>query len=504
MPNIVRQFSKNVFSSWVSLAVRVVLVFLVNPFIIHTLGNSLYGAWMLVFSIINYLTIFDLGLKQAVVRFVSKFLGLKDFNKINSVLNTSFAVYSLIGIATIGVSLIVSYLVLDKFNIPPDILSQAQLVLLIIGVNVAVNFIMSAWADSLGAFHRFDVVNGLLIAEDILRNVTIVYLLLNGYGIVSMALSFLGFSILRQIIGAIALKRLFPEIKFSIRFVNRETMKMLYNYGLIGFFISIAWLLIANTDNVIIGYFFDTSAVAKYAIAGSIIIYLRNLILAVAFPLRPVISHYDALGRRENISIIYSKGTKYLYFITFVIGGAAIFLADDFIKLWLGPGYQQTADILKILVLPAALYLPQTIANSVLYGIEKHRNILYLIIVEGVLNLGISLILLKEYGIYGVAFGTVIPQVLLYLIVMPKIVQKLLGFGLVEFYKSTFISIFSALIVSAGSAYILQRILDINNWPVFFLVVALIAAISLTAGYLIADSDDIKRIFKGTSSRNIE
>ncbi|UCD18151.1 MAG: hypothetical protein JSV44_04365, partial [Candidatus Zixiibacteriota bacterium] len=96
MPNIVYQFSKNVFSSWVALAVRVLIVFLVNPFIIHTLGNDRFGAWMLIFSIINYLTVLDLGLKQALIRFVSKFLGLNEFDNINEVLNTSFAIYSVI------------------------------------------------------------------------------------------------------------------------------------------------------------------------------------------------------------------------------------------------------------------------------------------------------------------------------------------------------------------------------------------------------------------------
>jgi O-antigen/teichoic acid export membrane protein len=286
--------------------------------------------------------------------------------------------------------------------------------------------------------------------------------------------------------------------------VNRETFKILYNYSLIGFFISIAWLLIANTDNVVIGYFFDTASVAKYAIAGSIIIYLRNLVLAVAFPLRPVISHYEALGLKENISYIYSKGTKYLYYITFVIGGATVILADDFILLWLGPGYEPTAMILKILVLPAALFLPQAVANSVLYGIEEHRNILYLIIVEGILNLGLSLVLLKYYGIYGVAIGTVIPQILIYLIVLPLIVRRLLGFRLSEFYKSTFVSILAALTVSSGTAYIIGKLLSLDNWLSFFIIIAIIAAISLGVGCLIADREDMESILKGRRSRNIK
>ena len=88
MPNLIRQLAKNILSSWTSLAVRSIIVFLVNPFIIHTLGNDRYGVWVLVMSLINYMIIFDFGMKQALTRFISKFLGLNDFKKINAVIQT--------------------------------------------------------------------------------------------------------------------------------------------------------------------------------------------------------------------------------------------------------------------------------------------------------------------------------------------------------------------------------------------------------------------------------
>ena len=499
MPNIIRQFSKNVFTSWSALGVRVVLIFLVNPFIIHTLGDEQYGVWMLVFSLINYLTIFDLGLKQALIRFVSKFLAVKDYEKINGVLNTSFAVYSLIGLATIAVAFVLSFFVLDAFAIPEVLLERGRMVLLIIGLNVAVNFIMLSWGDSLQAFHRYDIINGLHIAEDILRTATIVYLLLNGYGIVAMAWSFLLFSLLRQGIAAVILKKLHPDLAMGRRFIRRDTLRLIFNYSLTGFFISVAWLLIANTDNIIVGYYFDTASVTKYAIAGSMVMYLRNLVLAVSFPLRPVISHYDSLNMADRITRIYSKGTQYLYYLTFAVAGGTLVFADRFIFLWLGAGYEQTATVLRLLVVPAAVFLPQAVANSVLYGIERHKHILYVIIIEGVLNVGLSLLLLRRYGIYGVALGTLIPQCLLYSLVLPRIIKRMLNINLAEFYVAALKSSGLALGISLALSYAMRTIATPSNWLMLAVQIGVVALGLAGGAILLIGRSDLKVILSGVS-----
>ncbi|MBN2226522.1 MAG: oligosaccharide flippase family protein [candidate division Zixibacteria bacterium] len=499
MPSIIRQFSKNVFTSWSALGVRVVLIFLVNPFIIHTLGDEQYGVWMLVFSLINYLTIFDLGLKQALIRFVSKFLAVKDYEKINAILNTSFAVYALIGLATIAMAVILSFFVLDVFAIPEALLEQGRMVLLIVGLNVAVNFIMLSWGDSLQAFHRYDIINGLHIAEDVLRTATIVYLLYTGYGIVAMAWSFLLFSLLRQSVAAILLKKLHPDLAMGKRFIRRDTLRLIFNYSLTGFFISVAWLLIANTDNVIIGYFFDTTAVTKYAIAGSIIMHLRNLVLAVSFPLRPVISHYDSLHMADKITLIYTKGTQYLYYLTFAVAGGTLVFADRFIFLWLGAGYEQTATVLRLLVVPAAVFLPQAVANSVLYGIERHKHILYIIVIEGVANVGLSLVLMRYYGIYGVAVGTLIPQCFLYAVVMPRIIKRLLGIRLAGFYAAALKASATALGLSLSLSYAMRMICTPSDWLILAAEIGVVVLGLAIGAFWLIGRDDWRVILSGVS-----
>lgn len=496
MSSLIGQFGKNIFSSWASLAIRVILVFLVNPFIIHTLGNEQYGVWILVISVLNYVTILDLGIKQALLRFISKYLGLGDMEKVNAMLSTAFFIYGIVGLIVIAATFILSFFVFDWLQIPEQYFVQGRLALLIMGLNTALSFVMICRGDSLGAFHRYDIVYGLMILEDILRTAAIIILLKSGYGLVAFALAFFVFSQLRLLLGAGFQKKLFPNVRIKFKPAAREIARDFLKYGFISFLISFAWLFISNTDNVLIGYFLDPASVTKYSIAAGFIVYLRAFIHAVTFPLRPIISHYETIDKSGNIKFIYTRGIKYFSFLAFIVGGITLNFADSLILLWMGPGYETSAVILKILILPAAIFLPQAIATSVMYGVDKHRKLLYIIIAEGLLNLVLSILLVGRYGLSGIAYGTIIPQVVIYMLVVPVIIRSILGIDLRQYYISFFYAVSIALAVSYAGGYLLIRLLNPSTWGIFFVEVVLTAALSLSMGFFIFDRDESGTILR--------
>ena len=502
MSSLVGQFGKNIFTSWASLAVRVILVFLVNPFIIHTLGNDQYGVWILIISILNYVTILDLGIKQALLRFVSKYLGLGDMEKVNAMLSTAFFIYGIIGLVVIAATFVLSFFVFDWLKIPEQYLFEGRMALLIMGLNCALNFVMISKGDSLGALHRYDIVYGLMIFEDVFRTAAILILLNMGYGLVAFALAFFVFSQLKLLLGAVFQKKLFPDIRVRFKPATKEVAGEFLKYGFISFLISFAWLFISNTDNVLIGYFLDTASVTKYAIAAGFIVYLRAFIHAVSFPLRPVISHYETTDKLGNIKFIYTRGIKYFSFLTFIVGGVTINFADYLILLWMGPGYETSALMLKILILPAAIFLPQAIAVSVMYGVDKHRNLLYIIIVEGLSNLILSILLVGKYGMTGIALGTAIPQVIIYLLVVPVVIRSILKIDLGQYYLSLAYAAGAAFAVSFLCGHLLISLASPASWGLFFVEVLAVVILSAAAGLVVFDREEFRTIFSRLRGNN--
>ena len=490
MPGTLKQFTKNIFSGWSALLVRTVITLAVSPVYIHLLGNDQYGIWVLGISIMNYTTLLDFGLRQAIIRFVSKYLQEDNYEKINGIIHSAFMLSSFAAMLTILFSVTISFIGIDLFNIAGGYEFTARLVLLIVGLDTAINFLFMAWGGSLGAFHRYDYLNGVIIAENILKAITLVLILKSGHGLIYFAAVFPFFSLLRNIVSAIILKMKFPRLKFGVGRVSEEAVRQLYRFGAVGFLISLSWLFIDNMDRILIGYLIDTETVTIFSVATVIMIFMRQFVLSASLPLRPVISSLESSGEMETIRHIYISGTKYLAWLTFSFAGGVFIFAESFIYLWMGPGYGESARILRLLVFPYAFYFSQAFGISIFYGTETHRKLLYLLIFEGAANFILSVILVQSYGVTGIILGTIIPQVPVYMIILPLLLKTSIGFSTGQYLKGTSMSILMASLATLLIAAIMETALEPSNWLYFAVDIAAVGVISIYGGIMILGRKD--------------
>src|ERR1700758_1415909 len=131
---------KNVGSSWFSLGVSILVGVFLSPFILHRLGDTAFGIWVLIFSITGYYGLFDLGIRSSVIRYVSTYTATNDVPGLTKLVNTSLATYTAIGIVAMAVTLVCSVYVEHLFRIPREFLSTARVLFLIVGASVAVGF----------------------------------------------------------------------------------------------------------------------------------------------------------------------------------------------------------------------------------------------------------------------------------------------------------------------------------------------------------------------------
>ena len=122
-----RQIIKNVGSSWFSLGFDVLVGLLLSPIILHWLGDTAFGIWVLIFSITGYYGLFDLGIRSSVVRYVSKFTATDDIEDLAKLVNTSLFTYSCIGALSLLVTAFLSFYVDHIFKIPPEFHSDCAL-----------------------------------------------------------------------------------------------------------------------------------------------------------------------------------------------------------------------------------------------------------------------------------------------------------------------------------------------------------------------------------------
>src|SRR5207248_5406429 len=113
------RFVNNVLWGWLTVGVNLIVGLVLSRYIVRKLGTERYGIWVLVFSILDYLWFFDLGLNTAVTNFCARFLATREPEKINEVINTALFYFFLLGVGIIGFTTLASSYVAGFFQVSP-------------------------------------------------------------------------------------------------------------------------------------------------------------------------------------------------------------------------------------------------------------------------------------------------------------------------------------------------------------------------------------------------
>jgi len=424
----------SVFSNWANLLTTVVLAFIVSPILIRQLGNETYGIWILIISVTSYFTVLDFGVNTAIVRYVSKYTALKDSLKTNEVYSSSFGLFSIIALVVIMFTLIFAYFFKDLFSITTFSQTYLYLVFLIVGIDLAANLVFSVFMGTMKGLQRFLEVNMIVIGCNILKNIILISLLLNGHSLLSMALLQLSINAIKFLLQYYVIRSKHPTIKASLTTINKPTIYKLYNYSIYSFAIAIATKILFYTDSVVIGAVLDVSQVTFYTIASMLTQYLEQFIWAIVVVFIPIISAKDAKGEK-NKSKLYVIGSKYSMLLCTPVIIVLLLNGDRFIALWMGEDYAETSgNVLKVLLVAYLFSLSQLIAHGILKGISKHKALAYILCIEAIINLFLSLYLAQYYGIIGVALGTVIPMVIVNLFILPYYTCSVLNIGFFRYF----------------------------------------------------------------------
>ncbi len=403
------------------------------PFIIHSLGDRMYGLWMIVGSFLGFYGMFDFGLASAVQRYISRAVGNKDHEEINKVMNTSLFLFTAIGVVTLLITaIIVIFVTFFSKNISE--INIFRQVIIILGLSIATGFPMRVFSAILLSNLRYDIYTFVEMAKLLVRTVLAVIFLKAGYGILALALITFGVEFAGYIFRFILVKVMFKYIILSRTLIDKARIKPLFKYSIVTFSIQISDRLRSSVDNFVIAAFLGLNFVTPYAIAFNLKQYLGKFITSAMDLTMPVFSQYEAKGDYKSIREKFMFITKLSSYLSILVGGTLIIFGKAFIARWVGEKYLSSYPILVVLVVPAIIASMQTPSVQLLYGISKHKFYAISNAVEGVANFILSLILVRKFGIMGVALGTAIPMVVIKFFVQPVYTCRAIRLNVYRYY----------------------------------------------------------------------
>lgn len=417
---------------------HVAVGFILSPFILHKLGDTAFGIWVLIFSLTGYYGLFDLGVRASIGRYVARFAATGDEKQFLRFLNTSLAVCGLLGLGVVFAAGIGAHFLGVWFRIPPDFLGTARILFFLVSADVALGFPLSVFGCVLEGYQNFWPLNFTHICSSLLRGILVVLALSLGGGLVSIALVSVGLNFLRHLSCLYLVFKTTP-LRLSVRFFDRSSLGQLLSYSAVSFTIIIAESLRFQSDAVVIGAFISATAVTYFAIASKLVEYSASLVTSLAQIFTPMASQCDAAGDQEGLRRVFVAGNRACAFVIFPLCAILITLGRPIIEAWVGGKYSSSYLILVVLIVPKTLLLAQAASMRILLGLGRQRLLALVVLLDGVANLVLSIVLLRYWGILGVALGTAIPLTCTSIFFLPQHLCRLLGVPLKRFFREAYL-----------------------------------------------------------------
>lgn len=416
----------------IHLVLLTVIGFFLTPFTIHWLGSEQYGIWALASAFVGYYSILDLGLSGAVFTHMSHAIGAKDYETGTKIYSTGLSVFSLLGGALVVVTLCLTAGIL-LFH--PGHAATLAIVILIVGFQTAVSFPMRAPFGVLNAGSHFEVTTAILILSAILRTIGTVIVLIDGKGVVGLAVVNMLAWIPGYVLICLAVHWRYPFIHTkTLGEWHRPTAHKLFSFGVPVLVGQIADRIRLQTDTVVVSFFMGLSAVTHYNIATTLVLYYMNGIVAIIGVLTPVLSMQMSARDLDGMRSSLITGTR----LAICTGGFAAFglivWGKVFIARWMGSAYVDAYPIVVVLVIAMFVDLWQSTTVNALYATMHQKTYAKINVSEAIANLALSILLAPRLGMLGVALGTLIPSIAVRALVQPWVVESKLGVPARKYY----------------------------------------------------------------------
>lgn len=458
--------------------VNILLPFVTRTIIIYKLGMDYVGLGGLFTSILNVLSLTELGFGAAISYTLYKPIAEGETSKVNAILNLYRKVYRFMGsiILILGVMLCPFLDKLVKGEHPADINLYVLFFLYIF--NTVVSYLAFAYKKILLAAHqRYDIEVGITMVTGLVQyGLQIVLLLLFAnyylYIIVLPIMTVVGNLVSYQVVS-----KKFPQYKCEGMLEQEEIMGIMKNVGG-AFFSKMGSTIYLSADNIVISAFLGLSVLGVYGNYYYVISALIAIFAVAHNTIRPVIGNCLVTESKEkNWELLKKMNYMYMCAVVFCCCCCAV-LYQSFEYLWGG-----TKNMLPfVMVILLVLYFYTGRISAVLTIFQEAAGIWwygkFVPLIAALVNLSLNLYLVNKVGLIGVIVSSIVSSLFvtfpgnIYIIFKYLFVEKQYK---MEYLRFTFLFTIKSVIIIVGT-YLICFGLD-GNTIVKFILKAIVCAI---------------------------
>lgn len=469
--NMITAVSSNVLTIIVGLVAQAVFI--------KILGSEYLGLNGLFSNVISMLGIVELGMGSAIIYNMYKPIAEENHEKIKSLMQfykKSYRIITLI-ISIIGIMIIpfIKYIV-DIESVTVDI--NVYLVYILFLLETICSYILSYKRSMLYADQKEYITNIIHMGYTILVNtmqLTFLYFTHDYY--LYLIIKVMMRLVENIVISSYVNRRYSYLLDNNVTKLDRKTEKDIFQKIRALFFHKIGTFIVSGTDNIIISKYLGLVTVGLYSNYYMIINAVQTVINHIIQATRASVGNLLVTESKTKQFDIFNK-IRFVNFWISCFSSICIFvIMDSFITIWIGYKFVLPTKVLLVLVINFFI-----VSSRSTYGAFKEAaGIFYedrfVPIIESLLNIVLSIIFVKKFGLMGVFMGTIGSGLVLWCYSYPKYVyNKLFGRKISDYMKET-IYYFIIFILIAGFTYSLAILISFDNVYLQFISNVLIALI---------------------------
>lgn len=470
-------YLKGISSTTLQKILTKIIGLIVTPIVLSYLGQDEYGIWIIIGSFLGYMGLMDIGITGSVTQLIAKNDNKETMKKINIIVNNSFFLQVIIGAIIIVLGIICSFFFPNWFEINPDSKETAFMAFLLAAIGYGISFPPKTLKGLIRGKQQISLSIWLEFSMFLLTTGLNLYFLHLGFGLMSLPIGTIIVRLLSYFVFYKIAKKTLPELDLALSYFKWEDAKSILNVSSVWFIGSMSAVVIYTSDTLIIGATLSTGVVTIYALTFRLSEFLRDLIYTINSTAMPGLGQLAGQGNFERIRSILITMFPFVINITFGATLFVIFFNQEFVRLWVGDKMYGGDDLNLIFGLTLFTTVVFHTFSMILSSSLNLKAVTISRVTEAILNIVISLILVKDYGFLGVALGTIIASLLTSFWIVPIFACRYIKISLKQFFKEFGINIGFPFILTVLYFYLFRYLIEINFNKLLLLFLLIILSI---------------------------
>lgn len=375
------------------------------PLLLRGYGNERFGIITILWVVIGYMGIFDLGLGRALTKYVTEHKKTRLHKEEGHVVYTiNFCLFILGVLVALVLYLLSEQIAFGLVKNTDKFYSEVILAIKILCIAIPFAIYSSGLVGVLEGVGEFKAINSIRLFSGALNFIGPYALLFYGeevyYGVFSMA-------IVRIASTALLQAKLSKYYSFCIDYVvfDFQKVRAVFHFG--------AWITVSNIlapllsqlDKFLLAGALSVSILAYYSIPSDVVNKLFFIPSALMSVLFPIFSKFEVENAKEASPILKTASNAIFYsaipccYMFYIFGG-------DILELWLGSEFRiKSEEILKVLAIGFLFNCMARVPHAFIQAIGKAKSAAIINFLELPVFTVLLILLVNKYSVLGAAIA---------------------------------------------------------------------------------------------------